>query len=157
VAADINHLPFAPASFDAVLCVTVLCHRSIASPARAVGELARVLRPGGVLCLQEPGVRRLRRAHDRVTHTGRRFSRRDLAGLVGEAGLQLERSTGAYSFLVPPAAAKTLVERGETSSDLDRNPGGLGGVLGAAAALERRVLQRLDLPFGLSVLAVARR
>src|SRR5215204_221807 len=34
VAADINHLPFAPASFDAVLCVTVLCHRSIASPAR---------------------------------------------------------------------------------------------------------------------------
>src|SRR4051794_39868288 len=28
VAADLNSLPFASASFDAVLCVTVLCHRA---------------------------------------------------------------------------------------------------------------------------------
>ena len=74
-AADARALPFADASFDAALCVTVLCHRSIDSPAAVVGELARVVRPGGVVCLWEPGVRRLRRAHDRVTHTGRRFSR----------------------------------------------------------------------------------
>jgi SAM-dependent methyltransferase len=157
VAADLNSLPFASASFDAVLCVTVLCHRAVPSPAHAVGELARVLRPGGLLCLQEPGVRRLRRAHDRVTHTGRRFSRRDLADLVVGAGLDLERSTGAYSFLVPPAAAKMLLERGETSSDLDRNPGGLGGALGATASVERRLLRHVDLPAGLSVLAVGRR
>jgi SAM-dependent methyltransferase len=157
VVADLHELPFASASFDAVLCVTVLYHRSVPSPARAVGELARVLRPGGVLCLQEPGVRRLRRAHDRVTHTGRRFSRRDLASLVVGAGLDLERSTGAYSFLVPPAAAKMLLERGETASDLDRNPGGLGGALTATASVERRLLRRVDLPAGLSVLAVGRR
>ena len=157
VASDLNALPFASESFDAVLCVTVLCHRAVPSPAHAVGELARVLRPGGVLCLQEPGVRRLRRAHDRVTHTGRRFSRRDLAGLVTGAGLELERSTGAYSFLVPPATVKTLLERGETSSDLDRNPGGLGGALAATARLERRLLRHVDLPAGLSVLAVGRR
>ncbi len=80
VACDATSLPFADDSFDAVLCVTVLCHRSIESPAAAVAEMARVVRPGGLVCLWEPGVRRLRRAHDRVTHTGRRFSRRDLAG-----------------------------------------------------------------------------
>ena len=72
--------------------------------------MARVLRPGGVLCLWEPGVRRLWRAHDRVTHTGRRFSRRDLARMVAENGLEVERSTGAYAYLVPPAAAKSLFE-----------------------------------------------
>ena len=91
----------------------------------------------GVVCLWEPGVRRLRRAHDRVTHTGRRFSRRDLAELLTANGLTLERSTGAYSFLVPPAAAKTVLERGDTSSDLDRNGSGLGGVLPAVATGER--------------------
>jgi SAM-dependent methyltransferase len=157
VAADLNALPFDAASFDAVLCVTVLCHRAVPSPVHAVGELARVLRPGGVLCLQEPGVRRLRRAHDRVTHTGRRFSRRDLAGLVVGAGLELERSTGAYSFLVPPAVVKMLLERDETSSDLDRNAGGLGGVLGTTAGIERRLLRRVDIPAGLSVVAVGRK
>jgi SAM-dependent methyltransferase len=157
VNADVNRLPFADQSFDAVMCITVLCHQAVPSPAHAVGELARVLRPGGVLCLQEPGVRRLWRAHDRITHTARRFSRRDLADLVVGAGLQLERSTGAHSFLIPPAAAKSVLERGESSSDLERNAGGLGGTLSAAAGVERRVLQRVDLPAGLSVHAIGRR
>jgi SAM-dependent methyltransferase len=157
VAADVNRLPFANASFDAVLCVTVLCHRSIPSPAAAVGELARVVRPGGVVCLWEPGVRRLHRAHDRVTHTARRFSRGDLAGLLTRNGLSVEASTGAYSFLLPAAAVKTLIERGDTSSDLDRHASGLGGALGAVAAAERRLLRHLSLPAGLSVVAIGRR
>lgn len=157
VAADARHLPFADGAFDLVLCVTVLCHRSIASPADAVAEMARVVRPGGLVCLWEPGIRALRRAHDRVTHTGRRFARRDLAQLLAGSGLRLERATGAYSFLVPAAAAKTALERGRTASDLDRNPRGLGGALPAAASLERRLLRRVDLPAGLSVVAVGRR
>ncbi len=117
VACDARRLPFADASFDAVLCVTVLCHRSIESPVAAVGEMARVVRPGGLVCLWEPGVRRLRRAHDRVTHTGRRFSRRDLAELLTANGLTLERSTGAYSFLVPPAAVE---DRARTRRHVER-------------------------------------
>jgi len=157
VACDARAIPFADATFDAVLCVTVLCHRSIESPAAAVGEMVRVLRPGGVICLWEPGVRRLRRAHDRVTHTGRRFSRRDLTSLLVSNGLRVERSTGAYSFLVPPAALKTVVERGEVSSDLERNGNGLRGVLPAVASAERALLQRISLPFGLSVVAIGSR
>lgn len=157
VACDAMQLPFANGSFDAVLCVTVLCHRSIDAPRSAVAEMARVVRPGGVVCLWEPGVRKLRRAHDRVTHTGRRFSRRDLAGLLVDNDLMVERATGAYAFLIPPAAMKMLIERGATSSDLDRNPAGVGGVLPAAAAVERRLLRRVDLPAGLSVLALGRR
>jgi SAM-dependent methyltransferase len=157
IAADAGSLPLATGAFDAVVCVTVLCHRSIADPAAVVRELARVVRPGGVLCLWEPGVKRLDRAHDRVTHTGRRFSRRELAGYVTGAGLILERSTGAYSFLIPAAAAKTLVERGEVESDLDHHAGGLRGVLGGLATAERKVLERVDLPFGLTVVAVGRK
>ena len=155
--ADVARLPFADGSFDAVLCVTVLYHAGVASPVRAVAELARVTRPGGLVCLWEPGVRRLRRAHDRVTHAARRFSVADVRGLLTANGLHVERATGAYSFLVPPAAVKMVLERGETGSDLDRNPGGLGGALSAAARAERALLRRVSLPFGLSVLAVGRK
>jgi SAM-dependent methyltransferase len=156
-AADVQALPFPDATFDAVLCVTVLCHRSIADPAVAVAELARVARPGGLVVLMEPGVRRLRRAHDRVTHSARRFSLADLRGLAVAAGLSVERATGVYSFLVPPAAAKAALERGRSTSDLDRHGGGLGGLLGSAAALERGLLAHWSLPAGLSVVVVARR
>lgn len=156
VAADVNRLPFVGGSFDVVLCVTVLCHQSIPDPQAAVAELARVVRPGGVVCLWEPGVQRLRRAHDRVTHSARRFSRNDLRGLLSGAGLATERASGAYSFLVPPAAAKAVMERGRSTSDLDRNGGGLGGVLPRLAQAEQALLRRVDLPAGLSVFAVGR-
>jgi SAM-dependent methyltransferase len=46
--ADLAAVPFADASFDLILCIEVL--RYLADPQPCVGEMARVLRPGGV-CL----------------------------------------------------------------------------------------------------------
>lgn len=157
VRVDLNHVPFDDDAFDAVLCVTALCHRMNPDPAAIVRELARITRPGGVLCVMEPGVRRLRRGHDEVTHTARRFSVGDLRSMATSAGLQVERATGAYTFLVPPAAVMGVVERGRDRSDVGRNESGLSGVLGGLASLERRLLRRIDLPFGLSAIVVARK
>ena len=157
VAADVARLPLRSESFDAALCVTVLYHQSVSSVTDAVAELVRTLRPGGVICLMEPGVRRLRRAHDRVTHTARRFSRCGLAQVLEANGCDIVRSTGAYTFLVPAATLKAVLERGRTASDLDRRPSGGGGLLARLAATERALLRRRSAPFGLSVLTVGRR
>jgi len=155
--ADLNRLPHRDDRFDAVLCVTALCHRMNADPAATVVELARVTKPGGLLILMEPGVRRLRRGHDRATHTARRFSRTDLAELARRSGLDVVRSTGAYSFLVPPAAVLAVVERGRVTSDVGRNQSGMGGALSALARAERAILRHVSLPAGLSVIVVARK
>jgi SAM-dependent methyltransferase len=156
--ADLARLPHADAVFDAVLCVTVLYHEWVTDPAAVVAELARVVRPGGVIALMEPGVRRLRRGHDRVTLNARRFSVGDLRSLARGAGLDVLRATGAYAFLVPPAAVMAVLERGKSTSDVGRNAGGLGGLLGSAARVERALLRRgVDLPAGLSVVVIARR
>jgi SAM-dependent methyltransferase len=154
--ADLARLPFPPHVFDAAVCVTVLYHAAVRSPAAVVGELARVVRPGGVVALLEPGIRRLRRAHDRQTHAGRRFSLGDLRRLLVDNGLAVARATGAYTFLVPPAMVLAAVDRSGRSSDLDRSDGSTAGALAGAARAERAVLRRVPLPFGLSVLAVGR-
>jgi SAM-dependent methyltransferase len=154
--ADLRRLPFADGSFDAAVCVTVLYHAAIDSPAAVVGELARVVKPGGIVSLLEPGVRRLRRAHDRQTHAGRRFSLGDVRRLLVDNGLEVVRATGAYSFLVPPAAVLSLSDRSGTTSDLDRDQGGMGGVLAGVARAERAALRHVRSPFGLSVLAIGR-
>ncbi len=49
--APAEDLPFADASFDAALATFVFC--SVDDPARALGELRRVLKPGGTLLLFE--------------------------------------------------------------------------------------------------------
>ncbi|MCU1360202.1 MAG: methyltransferase type 11 [Ilumatobacteraceae bacterium] len=157
VRADLNHLPFADDSFDAVLCVTALYHRMNPDPAAVVRDFARVVKPGGLVCLMEPGGKRLWRGHDEVTHSSGRFSVGEMKAMVVDAGLDLQRATGAYSFLVPPAFIMGRLERGAPKSDVSRNGSGLGGVLSVVARLERRLLRHIDLPVGLSALAVGRK
>ena len=155
--ADLNSLPFRDESFAAVLCVTALCHRLNPDPAAIVADFARITRPGGLVCIMEPGGKRLRRGHDEVTHTARRFSVGELRDMSLAAGLDVVRATGAYSFLLPPAAVLGVFERGEAKSDVGRNESGLGGAFGLLAKVERRVLARRDLPWGLSAIVVARK
>jgi SAM-dependent methyltransferase len=157
VRADLNHLPHVDNSFDVVLCVTALCHTMNPDPAAIVAEFGRITAPGGVVCLMEPGGRRLWRSHDDVTHTARRFSRSDLRTMLSAAGLDVIRATGAYLFLVPPAWLLGKLERGAAKSDVGRNESGMFGLFTGLAAIERRILRKRDLPGGLSVIAIGRK
>lgn len=154
---DISAIDLPDDFVDAALCVTVLYHGEVADPAVAVREMARVVKSGGLVCLMEPGVRSLRRSHDRVTHAARRFSRRDLEQFAQQANLDIIRSTGAYAFLIPPAWLKSKLEKTESTSDLDNNASGLFGLLGFIARIERQLLRLVSLPFGLSVIVIARK
>lgn len=68
--ADALALPFSDASFDAVVCTFSLC--AIPDDRRAVGEMARVLYPGGLLLLADhvEGSAWITRAVQRVIELG---------------------------------------------------------------------------------------
>ncbi len=157
VRASIDALPFADESFDVVVEITVVT--CVPDDAAAVRELARVVRPGGVLLLFEPAFDSLRRAHDKTVHSLHRYRRRDLAGLAEGVGLRVERTAYAYAFLAPPAYALSLVDRvrdrppTETGSDVEKRT--LDRVFAPLARLERRWLHRGRLPFGTSAIVVA--
>jgi SAM-dependent methyltransferase len=53
-AQDITHMGWAPASFDAAICLEVIEHLPPDVRLRLVRELRRVLRPGGLLLLSTP-------------------------------------------------------------------------------------------------------
>ena len=109
--------PSRPRSFDAALCVTVLYHAAIDSPPAVVAELARVVRPGGIVALLEPGVRRLRRAHDRQTHAERRFS---LARHAPAPGRRRPRRGAGDGRVHVPGAARDRAGGGRPVRDVER-------------------------------------
>lgn len=163
--ASAARLPFPAASFDLVLSCDVLCHRSLADRDVPLAEMARVLRPGGVVMLNLPAFQVLHSPHDEAYGQDRRFTRPELAVLLRDAGLEVVASTYWNSLLFPAAAAARLWRRlrrggsgGGGGSDLATGAGsGLGPVLDRVLAVERALLGVAPLPFGLSVFVVGRK
>jgi len=89
-------LPFADGAFDAVLSVNVLEH--VPEPAQVMGEMARVLRSGGLLYLVTPqGARVHQPPYDFYRYT--EFGLRHLAEGAGLTVEELE-PTGGYWLLM---------------------------------------------------------
>lgn len=86
---DGKRLPFDAGSFDTVLCAEVLEHTP--DPEALVGEMGRVLRPGGTLILTAPFAFRL---HEEP-YDYFRFTPHGLASMMTRAGLQT-RDTRAF-------------------------------------------------------------
>ena len=159
VRASIDALPFADGSFDVALAITVLY--AVPDDAHALGELARVVRRDGAVLLVEPAFASLGHAHDATVHGQRRYRRPTLSDLARHAGLVVERATYAYSFLAPPAAALGAYDRVRSrrhtpaGSDVDKRA--LDRVFAPLADTERRWLADHDVPWGTSVVVLARR
>lgn len=160
--ASVDALPFADRSFDLVLSNDVLCHLAVADDARAVREFARVLRPGGVLYLQLPAFDKLRSHHDAAVHTRHRYRAGELRRMIEDAGLRVRRLTYANALLFPAAAGWRALhmlgapEQAE-HSDVHPVPAPVNTALRTMLSLEAPLLRRMNLPFGLSVVGVARK
>lgn len=157
--ATIEALPFRDESFDLVVSFDVLQHQSIADEPRALGELARVLRPRGWLFLRLPAYGWLRSTHDAFVHTRHRYVAREVRALVEDAGLRLRRLTYANTLLFAPIAVRRLVGRlfDGARSDVAALPAPLNALLRAPLAVEAAWLRERDLPFGLTVVALAQK
>ncbi|MGD9895213.1 MAG: class I SAM-dependent methyltransferase, partial [Dehalococcoidia bacterium] len=161
--ASVESLPFADDAFDLVLSNDVLCHLGVANDRVAMREVTRVLRPGGVLFLQLPAYQWLRSHRDEAVHTGHRYTATEVRQLVTAGGLRVRRVTYANSLLLPAAAAWRAVNRffpiGVSSERSDVRPVAepVNRLMRAALGLEAPILARRNLPFGLSVIAVAQR
>ncbi len=161
--ASVNDLPYAGGTFDLVISVDVLQEASV-DVRRAFGEMARVLRRGGGLVVLAPAYEWMLSRHDRAVDSVRRFTRRRLGRLAIEAGLVVERITHRFPLFFPAVAATRLIRRlggrdhrAEVDSDLRAYPQWLNEALFTVARAEHALLRGLRVPFGSTILMVARR
>jgi len=155
---DICALPFADASFDAAICSCVLYHQWVGDVEGAVREMYRVLRPGGVLLINVPAFPLLHSAHDDAVMTARRFRKREIRELLQKQNFTIRRLTYWTTFLFPLAVAARTLGGSKMGRDFERTEESFSTrALAQIMALELRLLRNISLPFGVALLAVARR
>ncbi len=162
VQGSVEALDFDDASFDVVISCDVLEH--VEDDAAAMAELARVLRPGGICVLTLPAYRWLWSEHDEVLGHLRRYVGGEVRTLVKGAGLVVEKLTGAVTFALPMIVLYRVLTRlsrrkpeGEARTSLVQLPGFINRTLIWLVDLENLLTRRLRLPWGASVVAVARK
>ncbi len=158
--ASVLRLPFRDAAFDAVTSFDVVYHAWVTDDRAAVAEMARVLRPGGVLLLRVPALRSLWGAHDAEVLSRHRYRRRELVRLLAGSGLRVERASYCNSLLFPLLLARRTLDRllSRAGSDVGFLPAPFEWAFRRALEIEAALLRRgVCFPIGASVIALARR
>jgi len=155
-----NRLPFADGSVDLVAALDLVEH--LEDDCSAMLEFRRVLKVGGCLLLSAPAFGLLWSDFDRLSGHYRRYSRQGLRELVEGAGFAIGRLSYFDTVLFPAIWAIRSVRNAlgrwlRFRSDLELSPMPLNGVLAALFGSEAILLRLQDLPFGASLVCVARK
>jgi ubiquinone/menaquinone biosynthesis C-methylase UbiE len=158
---SVLQLPFASGSFDLVTSFDVLYERAVSNERAALNQFFRVLSPNGRLLLRLPAYDWLRGQHDKNVHTNRRYTKRLVKELLEQSGFIVEHVSYANMLLFPLAVIKrfgeTLLPPGNQRSDLTLDPGIFNNLLKFILAGEAPFIAHARLPYGLSVVAIARK
>ncbi len=160
VVGKLEAAPLASGSCDAVLALDVLEH--LDDDAAGLRETARLIKSNGLLLVTVPAFPSLWGGQDEVSHHRRRYTKRALLDAFTRAGLPRPRVTYFNTLMFPPVAAIRLLRRAiglehRPRSDFeDNHPGFVNDALALLFGLERYVIYRLPMPWGVSLLATVR-
>jgi SAM-dependent methyltransferase len=155
-------LPFCDRAFDAVTALDIVEHTDDVS---TLAEIARVVRPGGMVVVHVPAFPFLWGEHDEVNHHLRRYRRAELLARLAASGLRVRRTSYINCVLFPAVVAARVGKRVLRQMRTPRPPRPevydlppwLNRALIGCLALERRALRHVDLPMGVSLACLAER
>lgn len=151
-------LPLADGSVDAMIALDIFEH--IPDDSAAFAESFRVLKSGGVLTLSVPAFRFLWGPHDIALMHMRRYRGGEIRQRLEEAGFVVERLSYSVFFLFPILVIWRMFEKlkpGPPEASLVRLPHWANQLLTSLQDLEAATIAARDLPWGSSVVAVARK
>ncbi len=161
VKGDIQSLPFPSATFDIVTCMDVLYHQWVNNEDKAIAEMHRVLKKGGILLLREPAFEWLRSNEDAVGYTTRRY-RVEIIKHKLQKSFHIHKLSYANFFLFPLAFIKRLpiilhLKDVQDISEIYHLPAPVSILFTSILKLEAHVLPFANFPIGTSVICVARK
>lgn len=162
VRANVEQIPLVSSCADLVTAFDLVEH--VENDRALLKEMYRVLKPNGLAFITVPAHKKLWSMHDVALHHKRRYEKKEFESLIRSAGFSIERYSYIMMSIYPVAAlfrkAKRAFVRESTvppHTDEFPLPRTVNAALRAMVSAERHLLRRWNLPFGLSLFAVARR
>ncbi|MEP6922745.1 MAG: class I SAM-dependent methyltransferase [bacterium] len=155
---EAEHLPYEDSSFDLVTGLDVVEH--LDDDLAGLKEMRRVLRPDGRVLIFVPAFMFLWGVQDDISHHRRRYTLAGLKQVVSQAGFAVERATYAnITFFGPILLGRWLMRATgfRPASENNLTVGSLNGLFGKILGAESSFLRHVNLPFGVSIVCVARR
>lgn len=163
--ADATIAPLRDHTYDLVTALDILEH--LEDDAGALARWRSLLHSQGRLLLTVPALRSLWGRQDILAGHVRRYRRKEVAQRLQGAGFEIERLTYFNTILFPPILAVRLAMRPflrktttaaeqPKSSDLSMPSFGLSNAFRRMFSAEKGWLVKRNLPFGVSLLAIAR-
>lgn len=148
-------IPFDGQAFDLIVLLDVMEH--LDDDTAALRALRSRLKPGGWLLITVPAYPFLWSHHDELHHHKRRYVARSLRAVIDAAGCRVQYLSYFNTWLFPLIAAVRLMRvGGRHGGDLTMPNKFANALLTQIFASERLLLGRVALPFGVSLLALAR-
>lgn len=156
--ADAQALPLQDNSLDVVVTLDTIEH--VPDDQKAIAEIARVLKPGGHLLINVPAYQWLWGPHDVALMHFRRYSRSQVRKLLTDNGLVIERISYHIFFLFPLVALSRFMskfKKGEADAKLPHLPKFVESMFKIIQRGEAAIITRSNLPWGSSVVALAKK
>lgn len=159
VLASVEEMPIPDAFVDIVVCADVLEH---VDDTKAVRDIHRILKPGGLVFVTVPAGMSLWNENDDYGHHLRRYRKSELRSVFADNNFDIRYLYNWNRlFFVPVWLVARFYKRDSTKTELKNNltaiPAWLNPFLIWYMKVENALARYLPLPFGVSLVLVARK
>ncbi len=151
-------LPYDDETFELTTALDVIEH--LDDDIAGLKEMYRVTRSGGYSLIFVPAFMWLWGVQDDISNHRIRYTKRQIVERLKSAGYEIERATYAnWTFFAPILAGRTIMKLTGLKPESENNItiSSLNGVFGKLFAAERHWLSKLNFPFGVSIVIVAKK
>ena len=153
-------LPLQSEKFDIITILDVIEH--IQDDKSVLKEIWRLLKPNGIVIVTVPAFQFLWSEHDIVSSHVRRYNKSTINMILNQSQFKIIKSSYFVSFLFPLVAAYRLLTRyrlktQNPKSNLIKLPQPINNFFKKIMFLENQLLKKTNLPFGLSVICIAKK
>lgn len=153
-----DDVPYENGSFDLITALDVIEH--IDRDLDSLKTIHALLAPEGKVIITVPAYMFLWSAFDDLNEHKRRYTRPELERKLLDAGFRIEKLSYYNTLLFPLVFAVRMLNKllnRDGASDVEMPSRPVNSILEAVFGVEKYLLKYLNFPFGVSVLAVARK